>query len=165
MIDDYKNDKNNTQEGEVFDEAFITRAVAISFARTWSNPAIAASLCIPIESYNEWIQKYSDKIKVVYLKDKTVVGKLAYRPERKKLEKCPECDSEVVFDPVKSFEVQRLKGVDMGTHSSIMDSGDDGILGNKVPYVRVTTEVISKCPVCGLYTFQNVTEKLTNSEA
>ena len=164
MAEDIKND-NNTGNGEVFDEAFITRAVAISFARTWSNPAIAASLCIPIESYNEWIEKYSDKIKVVYLKDRNVIGKLAPRSDRKKLEKCPGCGSEVVFDSVKSFEVQRLEGVDMGTHSSIMNSGDDGILGNKVPYVRITTEVISKCPVCGVYTVQNVTEKLTNSEA
>ena len=162
-MDDYTND--NTKNSEVFDEAFIIRAVAISFARTWSNPAIAASLCIPIELYNEWIKTYSDKIHVIYLKDKSVIGKLASRPDKKKLEKCSGCGSEVVFDPVKSFEVQRLEGVDMGTHSSIMNSGDDGILGNKVPYVRITTEVISKCPACGVYTFQNVTEKLTNSEA
>lgn len=150
---------------DTFDEAFIIRAVAISFARTWSNPAIAASLCIPMESYDEWIRNYSDRIKVVYLKDKKVRGRLASAKGRKKFEKCPGCDAEVVFDPVKSFEVQRLEGVDIGTQSSIMNSGDDGILGNKVPYVTITTEVISKCPVCGLYTIQNVTEKLTNSEA
>ena len=165
MADEINKELNNVGNGEVFDEAFIERAVAISFARTWSNPAIAASLCIPIELYNEWIEKYSERIKVVYLKDKNVIGKLAPLSDRKKLKKCPKCGSEVVFAPVKSFEVQRLEGVDMGTHSSIMNSGDDGILGNKVPYVRVTTEVISKCPACGAYTIQNVTEKLTNSEA
>jgi rRNA maturation protein Nop10 len=156
---------NNSLNNEVFDEAFIMRAVAISYALTWSNPAIAASLCIPMELYDEWIKEYAEKIKVVYLKDKKVIGKLTESHGKKKLEKCPGCGSEVVFEPVKSFEVQRLEGVDIGTQSSIMNSGDDGILGNKVPYVRITTEVISKCPACNLYTIRNVTEKLTNSEA
>jgi len=154
-----------SQNGEVFDEAFILRAVAISNARTWSNPAIAASLCIPMELYDEWIKEYADKVKVVYLKDKSIKGKYAENTGSKKLEKCPGCGSEVVFEPVKSFEVQRLEGVDIGTQNSIMNSGDDGILGNKVPYVRITTEVITKCPVCSLYTIRNVTEKLTYSEA
>ena len=162
MSDEFLN--NNNDNGH-FDEAFIIRAVAISFARTWSNPAIAASLCIPIELYNEWIQKHSDKIKVVYLKDKNVIGRFTQGKAGSKLEKCPGCGSEVLFEPVKSFEVQRVEGVDIGTKDSIMNSGDDGIFGIKVPYVRITTEVISKCPVCGLHTIQNVTEKLTNSEA
>ena len=154
-----------TNDEELFDEAFIMRAVAISFARTWSNPAIAASLCIPIELYNEWIVKYSDKINALYLKDKNVRGRFNDGKPGRKLEKCPGCGAEVMFDPLKSFEVQRVEGVDIGTQSSIMNSGDDGIFGIKVPYVRITTEVISKCPACGLYTIQNVTEKLTNSEA
>ena len=156
---------NNLKDAEVFDEAFILRAVAISYARTWSNPAIAASLCIPMELYENWIIEHAHEVKVVYLKDKKVVGRYAESTGKKKLEKCPGCGAEVVFEPVKSFEVQRLEGVDIGTQNSIMNSGDDGILGNKVPYVRITTEVISRCPACNLYTIQNVTEKLTNSEA
>jgi len=157
--------ENYSQKKEVFDEAFIQRAVAIAYARTWSNPAIAASLCIPIELYEKWIIEHAHEVKVVYLKDKKVVGRYTESSGKKKFEKCPGCGAEVVFEPVKSFEVQRLEGVDIGTQSSIMNSGDDGILGNKVPYVRITTEVISKCPACNLYTIQNVTEKLTNSEA
>ena len=158
-------ERNETDSYDTYDEDFIKRAVAISFARTWSNPAIAASLCIPIDLYEEWMQEYSDDIDVYYLKDKNVRGRVAGEKARRKLEKCPRCSADVIFEPVKNFEVQRVKGVDFGTQSSIMNSGDDGILGNKVPYVRITTEAISKCPACGAYTIQNVTEKLTNSEA
>jgi DNA-directed RNA polymerase subunit RPC12/RpoP len=148
--------------GNHYDEEFILRAVAIAHARTWSNPAIAASLCIPSDLYDEWIKNYSDKVKVAYLGDIYVRGK---RYDSKKLERCPGCGSEVVFDPVKTLQVQREEGVDIGTHSSIMNSGDDGILGAKVPYVKITTEVIARCPACGIYVIRNVTEKVTNSEA
>jgi len=162
MADEFKNNDNGSEQ---YDDDFIMRAVAISFARTWSNPAIAASLCIPMELYDEWIRERAGEIRVEYLKDRNVRGRLAGGKARGKLEKCPGCGSEVVFEPVKSFEVQRVQGVDFGAQNSIMNSGDDGILGNKVPYVRVTTEIILKCPACGLYTIQNVTEKMTKSEA
>ena len=157
-----------------YDEAFILRAVAIAHARSWSNPAIAASLCIPADLLEEWLRDYSDRIEVRYLEDLRVkpgrAGKpfLTERPAEaavKKLARCPGCGADVIFAPVKSFEVQREEGVDIGTRDDIMNSGDDGIFGVKVPYVRITTEHISRCPACGIYTIQNVTEKLTNSEA
>ena len=154
MTGDFYNDQ--------YDEEFILKTVALSFARTWSNPAIAASLCIPAELFDEWIEKYSDRVEVRYLDDIIVKGK---RFDGNKLERCPKCGADVLFEPVKSFDVQRSEGVDIGTQSSIMNSGDDGILGNKVPYVKITTEIIARCPACGLYTIRNVTERLTRSEA
>ena len=158
MADDYSKKQNK----DVYDEAFILKAVAVSFARTWSNQAIAASLCIPEELYYEWIRDYSDKVEVSYFEDVSVKGR---RFDREKLERCPKCGVDAVFEPVRSFDVLREEGVDIGTQSSIMNSGDDGILGNKVPYVKITTEIISRCPSCGLYAIRNVTEKLSRSEA
>ena len=177
MAENFKDEEKrdpNENGGEVYDEAFILRAVAIAHARSWSNQAIAASLCIPADLLEEWLRDYSGKVEVRYLEDKRFKGSRASRPFRsrqdgfedgQKLARCPGCDSDVVFNPVKSFEVQRENGVDIGTHDSIMDSGDDGIYGIEIPYVRITTEQIARCPACGLYTIQNVTEKLTHSEA
>jgi len=153
-----ENIKNNT--GDEYGEAFKLRAVAIAHARTWSNKAIAATLSIPADLFEDWIEEYSDKVEVCYVKDKHIKSKQV----KEKLEKCPKCGAAVIFEHIKSFEVQRVEGVDIGTHDSIMNSGDDGIFGIKVPYVRITTERINRCPACGVYVIQNIFEKLTKSE-
>jgi len=145
-----------------YDEAFVLRAVAIAHARTWSNPAIAGSLCIPYELLEKWIEEYSGKVEVRYLEDKKIKRR---RLEIGKLERCPGCGADVLFEHVKGFEVRREEGFDIGTKNDIMNSGDDGIYGIKVPYVIITTELITRCPACGIYTIRNVTEKLTHSEA
>ena len=162
MTDEFMEDKPNSEYDERgYDEAFMLRAVAIAHARTWSNNAIAASLSIPVELLEKWVKEYSDRIDVRYLKDKRAGGK----PYVEKLEHCPKCGASVVFEHVKSFEVRREDGVDIGTHNNVMDSGNDGIYGIQVPYVKITTEHITQCPACGVYVIQNVTEKLTHSEA
>ena len=159
-------------DAAVFDETFICRAVAISHVRSRSVSEVAASLSIPADMLEKWRLEYADKVKVRYIDDVQIksnhhgipfFSKPAKIKGEERLSRCPECGSDVVFEPVKGFEVQRKEGVDIGTHNSIMDSSDDGIFGVKVPYTRVTTELVAKCPVCGLYTIQNVTEKLTNS--
>ena len=155
-----------------YDEAFICRAAAIAHARSRSVSEVAASLSIPAELLETWKKDYAGKIKVRFIDDVRVRSKhrgipFFSKPAKGKsapqLERCPECGSDVVFEPVKGFEVLREEGVDIGTSDSIMNSGDDGIFGIEIPYVKVTTELIARCPVCGLYTIQNITEKLTNS--
>ena len=174
MVNDLKIDNNNGHDAAAYDEEFILRAVAIAQARSWSNPAIAASLCIPAELLDKWIIEYSDRIAVRYLEDKRIKRKQSglshlinppKKTDEEKMERCPGCGADVVFEPVKAFEIQREEGFDIGTKSDIMNSGNDGIYGSKIPYVRITTEHISRCPACSLYTIQNVTEKLSNSEA
>ena len=168
MKDDLQNDQTYA-----YDEAFIHRAVAITFARSRSIQEVAASLSIPAETLEEWRREHSEKIEVRYLEGRRVrsgglsrpfLSKQQTKGAANKLERCPKCSADVVFEHVKGFEIQREKGVDIGTHNSIMNSGDDGIFGIKVPYVRITTELIARCPVCGLYTIRNVTEKLSHSE-
>ena len=157
-----------------YDEAFIEKAVAIAHARTRSNAAIAASLCVPLDLLEEWLHDYEGRVEVRYIEDNRVLRKYSGSPlftrhkkaaPKVRFKRCPKCCSKVVFEPVKAFEVQREEGVDIGTHSSIMDSGDDGIYGSKVPYVKITTELITRCPVCGVYTIRIYTDKLSNSEA
>jgi len=146
-----------------FNEAFILRAVVLTHARSRSLTEVAAMLSIPSELLEEWKRDYSDKINVRYIKDERPGDKLFKRTKR--MEKCDTCGAVVVWEPVKTFEVQREEGVAIGTSDSIMNSGDDGIFGAKVPYVRVTTERIERCPACGVYVIQNITEKFTKSEA
>jgi len=55
----------------------------------------------------------------------------------------------VVWEAAKTFEIQREEGVDIGTHDNIMNSGNDGIYGIKIPYVRITNERIERCPARG----------------
>ena len=159
MADEFQKEQNK----DLYDEDFILKAVAISFARTWSNQAIAASLCIPEDLYYEWIRDYSEMVEVRYLEDVYVKGK---RVDREKLERCPGCNVDVVFEPVKSFDVQRGEGIDLGATSiNTMKRVNSGTMSHEVPYVKITTELISRCPACGLYTIRNITEKLTKSEA
>ena len=159
-------------EAAEYDEAFILRAVAISHVRSRSVSEVAALLSIPVELLEKWKEDYRDKVEVRFLEDLRVRSKhrgmpFFSKPEKgkdgEKLERCPKCGAHVVFEPVKSIEVQRGEGVDIGTHDEIMNSGDDAIFGIKVPYVSVRTERIERCPACGLYTIQNITEKLTQS--
>ena len=148
---------------EEYDEAFKLRAVVLTHARSRSLTEVAASLSIPSELLSEWKKEYADKVKVRYIKDDRPGDKLFKRTKR--MEKCDSCGAVVVWEAVKTFEVQRVEGVDIGTSDKLMNSGDDGIFGIKVPYVRITTERIERCPACGVYVIQNITEKLTNSEA
>ena len=149
--------------GEDYDEAFKTRAVAIAHARSRSLKEVAAVLSIPAESLEAWKNEYADRVKVRYMKDVYPGGRLFQRP--KPMEKCDTCGAVVVWEPVKAFVVRRDEVVDIGTSDSIMNSGDDGILGAKVPHVRVTTERIERCPACGVYVIYNYSEKLSKSEA
>ena len=149
--------------GDEYDEAFKLRAVAISHARSRSLSEVAASLSLPLDLLESWKNDYADKIKVRYIRDERPGDRLFKRP--KQMEKCDSCGAKVVWEPVKTFEVQREEGVAIGTSDSIMNSGDDGIFGAKVPYVRITTEKIERCPACGVYVIFNHTEKLTKSEA
>ena len=174
MNDDFTTTHDSEANDEAYDEAFICRAVAIAHARSRSVAEVAASLSIPASLLETWKRDYADKVKVAYLEDRRIRSGRFSRPflpsqskpsESKKLERCPGCGMDVVFDPVKNYEVHRDTGVDIGTHNSIMDSGDDGIFGVKIPYVKITTELIARCPVCGLYTIRNISEKLTKSEA
>ena len=146
-----------------YDEAFKIRAVVLTHARSRSLAEVAASLSIPSESLTEWVKEYADKVRVRYIKDARLDEMIFKRMKR--MEKCDSCGAVVVWEPVKAFEVQRVEGVDIGTKDNLMNSGDDGIFGIKVPYVRITTERIERCPACGVYVIQNITEKLTNSEA
>jgi len=142
-----------------YDEAFILRAVAIAHARSRSLKEVAAALSIPPELLFAWNDTYANKVKVRYIKDERLGGKFPKKPVV--LEKCDSCGSKVVWEPIKTFVIHREEDVSLGTG----DSGDDGILGAKVPYVRVSTEKIERCPVCGDYVIYNLTEKLTKSEA
>ena len=147
-----------------YDEEFICRAVAIGHARSRTNNAIAKALSVPAELLEEWTRDYSDKVKVLYLEDRQIKRSQQIK-NAEKLERCPECGADVVFDTVRFFEMGREEGVDIGTHNSIMDSGNDGIYGIQVPYVRITRELIERCPACNTYIIRNVTEKLSKSEA
>ena len=142
-----------------YDEAFILRAVAIAHARSRSLKEVAAALSIPPELLFAWNDTYANKVKVRYIKDERLGGKFPKKPVV--LEKCDSCGSKVVWEPIKTFVIHREEDVSLGTG----DSGDDGILGAKVPYVRVSKEKIERCPVCGDYVIYNLTEKLTKSEA
>ena len=145
---------------ELYSESFILRAVALTYIRSRSLSEVAASLSIPADLLEAWKKDYGDKVNVRYIKEERPGGK-KYKP----MEKCDTCGAKVVWEPVKTFEVQREEGVDIGTHDNIMNSGNDGIYGARVPFVRVTTERIERCPACGVHVIQNITEKLTNSEA
>ena len=142
-----------------YEEAFVLRAVAIAHARSRSLNEVAAALSVPPELLFAWKDRFADKVKVRYIKDERPGDKLSKKPII--MEKCDSCGSKVVWESVKNFVIQREEDVSLGTG----DSGDDGILGAKVPYVRVTTEKIERCPVCGVYVIYNITEKLTKSEA
>ena len=172
MTEDNMTNELNGQETGEYDEAFILRAVAISHTRSRSLSEVAALLSIPVEMLEKWKRDYADRVEVRRLEDVRVKSKHRGMPyfskpakgkEKEKLMRCPKCGADVVFEPVKSIEVQRGEGFDIGTHDDIMNSGDDAIFGIKVPYVQVRTERIARCPACGLYTIQNVTEKLTQS--
>ena len=172
MAEDQKINMDGGKEAGEYDEAFILRAVAISHARSRSLSEVAALLSIPVEMLEQWKRDYADRVEVRYLDDIRAKSKHRGMPyfskpakgrDSEKLARCPKCGADVVFEPVKSIEVQRGEGVDIGTHDDIMNSGDDAIFGIKVPYVLVRTERIARCPACGLYTIQNVTEKLTQS--
>jgi len=152
-----------TENNEIYDEAFIIRAVAISHARSRSLKEVAAALSIPVELLESWKAEYADRIKVRYIRDERPGDRIFKRTKR--MEKCDSCGSVVVWEPVKAFEVGREEGVAIGTSDSIMNSGDDGIFGIKVPYVRITTEQIERCPACGVYVIYNLIEKRTKSEA
>ena len=152
--------ENNHEE---YEEAFILRAAALTYVRSRSLSEVAASLSIPVDLLAAWKEGYADKVKVRYIKDERPGDKLFKRT--KPMERCDSCGAKVVWETVKVFEIQREEGVDIGTHDSIMNSGDDGIFGIKVPYVRITTERIERCPACGVYVIYNLTEKLTKSEA
>jgi len=152
-------DDKNTDIREEYDEAFILRAVVLTHARSRSLSEVAASLSIPADLLEEWKRDYGDKVKVRYIKEERPGDKIFKKTKR--MEKCDTCSAVVVWEPVKTFEVHREEGVAIGTGNS----GDDGIFGIKVPYVRVTTERIERCPACGVYVVQNITEKLTKSEA
>ena len=156
VTDNLKNDPYGQ-----YDEAIIMNAVAVAHARSRTNAAIAASLCVPVDLLEEWLHEYEGKVDVRYIEGKAG-GKTVPKGG---FERCPKCGSKVVFDPIKAFEVLREEGVDIGTHNRIMDSGDDGIYGAKVPYVKITTELIARCPVCGVYTIRLLTDKLRKSEA
>jgi len=151
MAEDIKQDE--------YEEAFILRAVAIAHARSRSLKEVAAALSIPPELLAEWKDIYAEKVKVRYIRDERPGDKISKKPIF--MEKCDSCGSKVVWEPVKTFVIQREEDVSLGTG----DSGDDGILGAKVPYVRVATEKIERCPACGVYVIYNLTEKLTKSEA
>jgi len=157
---DYDINENNDNE---YDEAFKLRAVAISRARSRSLKEVAANLSIPAELLDSWREKYADMVKVRYIREERPGDKIFKRSKR--MEKCDSCGAVVVWEPVKAFEVGREEGVAIGTSDSIMNSGDDGIFGAKVPYVRLTTERIERCPACGVYVIFNHTEKKTKSEA
>jgi len=148
---------------EEYDEAFKLRAVAITHARSRSLAEVAASLSLPAELLEAWRNDYADKVKVRYIRDERPGDRIFKKSKR--MEKCDSCGAVVVWEAVKSFDVQREEGVAIGTSDSIMNSGDDGIFGIKVPYVRVTTERIERCPACGVYVIFNIVEKLTKSEA
>ena len=162
MTDDF--DKKSNSGNEQFDEAFIMKAVALSYARSWTNRAIAASLCIPEELYDEWIQKYSDMVKVHYLPDKKIRGGKDKKDDKEKLERCPECGADVIFDHVKSFNIQRGEGTAIQGQSST-GGITTGAYGFAVPFVTIVTETIERCPACGVYIIRNVTETLSKSEA
>ena len=172
MSEDLTTNTGNEHEAGEYDEAFILRAVAISHVRSRSVSEVAALLSIPAVILEKWRRDYADRVEVRYLEDVFSKSKHVGLPYfakwkkttvKEKIKRCPKCGSDVVFEPVKSIEVQRGEGVDIGTHDDIMNSGDDAIFGIEVPYVRVRTERIARCPACGLYTIQNVTEKLTQS--
>ena len=146
-----------------YDEAFKRRAVVLTYARSRSLSEVAAMLSIPAELLEEWKNEYADKINVRYIKDLRPGDAIFKR--NKRMEKCDTCGNVVVWEPIKTFEVQRAESVSIGTSDSIMNSGDDGIFGTKVPYVRVTTERIERCPACGVYVVQNIIEKFTKAEA
>jgi len=156
-------DGQNTDIREEYDEAFILRAVVLTHARSRSLSEVASSLSIPAELLEEWKRDYGDKVNVRYIKEEHPGEKIFKKAKR--MEKCDTCKAVVVWEPVKTFEVHREEGVNIGTGDSIMNSGDDGIFGIKVPYVRVTTERIERCPACGVYVIQNIIEKFTKSEA
>jgi len=160
MTDDKDKEKNNTED---FDEAFILRAVALAHARSRSLKEVAFYLSIPVESLEDWKDVYADRVKVRYIKDERPGDRIFKKTKR--MEKCDSCGAVVVWEPVKAFEVRREEGIDLGTSDNIMNSGDDGILGAKIPHVRVTTELIERCPACGVYVIYNLTEKKTKSEA
>jgi len=159
MAEDIKEEKSE----EEYDEAFKLRAVALTHARSRSLSEIAAIISLPAELIESWKNEYADKIKVRYIKDERPGDRIFKKTKR--MEKCDTCGAVVVWEAVKTFEVQREEGVDIGTSDNIMNSGDDGIFGIKVPYVRITTEHIERCPACGVYVVYNLTEKLTKSEA
>ena len=156
-------DEIKTENNYDYDESFILRAVAISHARSRSLGEVAAFLSIPVESLEEWTRDFADKVHVRYIRDERPYDKIFKKT--KNMERCDTCGAKVVWEAVKTFEVQREEGVDIGTSDNIMNSGDDGIFGIKVPYVRITTEHIERCPACGVYVVYNRTEKLTKSEA
>ena len=153
----------NGNNGDEYDEAFKLRAVAISHARSRSLKEVAASLSIPAESLEAWREEYADKVKVRHIREERPGDKIFKRT--KPMEKCDSCGAVVVWEPVKTFEVGREESVAIGTSDNIMNSGDDGIFGTKVPYVRLTTERIERCPACSVYVIYNYTEKKTKSEA
>ena len=156
-------DKIKENENEEYSEEFKIRAVVLTFARSRSLNEIAKSLSIPAKLLESWKSIYSDKIKVRYIKDERPGEKIFKK--RKPMEKCDSCGAKVVWEPIKTFEIQRGEDVNIGTYDNIMNSGDDGIFGNKVPYVRIATEHIERCPACGVYVIQNFIEKLTKSQA
>jgi len=146
----------------MYDEAFKLRAVAIAHARSRSLSEVAVSLSLPAKLLEEWKSEYADRVKVRYIRDERTGDKVFRRPRM--LERCDACGARVVFETAKTFVVQREKGVAIGTHDSIMNSGNDGIYGIKVPYVRITTEIIQRCPACGTYVIYNIIDKLSRSE-
>ena len=156
-----------------FDEAFKLKAVAVAHARSRSLAEVAASLSIPAELLEAWKSEYADKVKVQYLEDMRVksrhlggrlTARKVKRADKGRFKHCPKCKATVVFEHIKNFNVRRVEDFDIGTHHSGMKSGSDGRYGSEIPYVRITTEVIQRCPACGCYFIYNIIAKLTRSE-
>ncbi|MCL1895118.1 MAG: transposase, partial [Clostridiales bacterium] len=115
------NDEENTGNSNDYDEEFILRSVAISYARSRSVNSVADSLSIPADLLEEWRKGYSAKIEVRRLKDKLVTSRhigwflLSFKgntADKGKRERCPKCREKVVFDHIKTFNVQSGAGVD-----------------------------------------------------
>jgi len=143
-----------------YDEEFIFKAAVIAHARSRSLNEVAASLCVPPESLENRKEYYAKKIKIQYLPNKYIQHNK--RADKEVVEKCPGCGSRAVFEPIKSFPVQQAQN----TEFIVQQGGgyDTGAYLIDSPVVDVTTEYIERCPKCGLYTIQYITERLPNSE-
>ena len=162
----------NEFDDKQYDEDFILRAVVISHSRSRSIKEVAALLCVPAELLEKWKNCYSKKIEIQYLPEKHIRNKnpsLFFLPipnykkvKKNMLERCPGCNSFVVFDSIKRFPVQKEKTTEIGSQHSW--TKEYGVFPVNLPYVKVTTERFENCPNCGLYVIRYVTEKFANSE-
>ena len=162
-------DMTNCTDKDQFNEDFILMAVALSYVRSRSKSEMAYSLCVPLDLYEEWIEVYSSKIEVRYLPDKHIRNKsvniYSFLKNRKKsnekLDHCPGCNSDVIFNHIKSVSIQQENINTLGARGGINSRYGYAV---ETSFVKTMIERVSKCPVCGLYTIQYVTENLTNSE-